>query len=54
VKSANHAQLAANAKKTKSTVLARVNSKIADKAQAHSNKRISGLIKAANKMKELL
>jgi hypothetical protein len=52
VKSAKHANIAIGAKRTGSTVLARANQKIADKAQAHANKRVAGLIKAAERMKE--
>jgi hypothetical protein len=52
VKSSAHAHLALDAERKGLHVLARVNQKAANKAQAHSNKRVAGMIKAAGKMKE--
>ncbi|NBP00470.1 MAG: hypothetical protein EBU90_10165 [Proteobacteria bacterium] len=52
VKSSKHDQIAYGAKKTGSTTLAKINQKLADKHQAKANKRVAGMIKAAEKMKE--
>jgi hypothetical protein len=50
-KAAKHAELAAGAQKTGSIPLARINNRIADKAQAQANKRVAGMIKTVVKMK---
>jgi co-chaperonin GroES (HSP10) len=50
-KADKHAELAAGAQKTGSIPLARINNRIADKAQAQANKRVAGMIKAVVKMK---
>jgi hypothetical protein len=52
VKASKHNRLAYGAEKTGSTRLVAVNKKAADKAQGKANKRVGGLIKAAERMKE--